>query len=72
LKIPFLGRLRGAVSAAPGRPIPNSYWVQPGRWLAGEYPGAEDEAESARRIALLCAAGLDTFIDLTEAGEREP
>lgn len=72
MKIPFLGRLRGAVSAAPGRPIPNSYWVQPGRWLAGEYPGAEDEAESAQRIALLCAAGLDTFIDLTEAGEREP
>jgi hypothetical protein len=28
----------------PDRPLPNTYWVIPGRLLAGEYPlGADDE-----------------------------
>ena len=27
----------------PARPIPESYWVLPGRLLAGEYPGARDQ-----------------------------
>jgi ADP-ribosylglycohydrolase len=50
-------------------PIPNSYWVEPGRLLAGEYPGPVSQAEAMDRIQRLLAAGVNTFIDLTEEGE---
>jgi ADP-ribosylglycohydrolase/protein-tyrosine phosphatase len=50
-------------------PIPNSYWVQPGRLLAGEYPGSMSRAEAMERLQRLLAAGITSFIDLTEEGE---
>jgi hypothetical protein len=50
-------------------PLPNSYWVVPDRVLAGEYPGALDEAEASERLDRLQKAGIDSFIDLTEEGE---
>jgi hypothetical protein len=37
------------------------YWVVPGRLCAGEYP--------LEQLDLLRAAGIDTFVDLTEEGE---
>ena len=49
------------------RPDPNTYWVQPGRFLAGEYPGAPDAKETREKIAAFLEAGITTFIDLTEA-----
>ena len=54
------------------RPLPNSYWVVPDRVLAGEYPGALDEAEARLRLRRLREAGIDSFIDLTEEGELPP
>lgn len=54
------------------RPLPNSYWVVPNRVLAGEYPGALDEAQARLRLARLSDAGIDSFIDLTEDGELPP
>lgn len=54
------------------RPIPNSYWVEPGRLLAGEYPGSRDEAIGRAKLRRLLAAGVNTFIDLTEAHELPP
>ena len=54
------------------RPLPNTYWVIPGRLLAGEYPGAADDTEARRRLARLHQAGVDSFIDLTEDGELPP
>ena len=54
------------------RPLPNTYWVIPGRLLAGEYPGGADDAEARRRLARLHEAGLDSFVDLTEDGELPP
>jgi protein-tyrosine phosphatase len=70
--VKFLRRLTGGgAEAGPARPLPNSYWVQPGQLLAGEYPGSPDDEEMAERLARLLAAGIDTFIDLTEPGERE-
>jgi hypothetical protein len=54
------------------RPIPESYWVEPGRLLAGEYPGNFDEQKARRRIDAFLEAGLDTFIDLTRRGELYP
>jgi hypothetical protein len=53
-------------------PIPNSYWVVPGKFLAGEYPVNGDNEETDRRIAAYLNTGIDTFIDLTEAGELAP
>ena len=53
-------------------PLPNSYWVEPGRILAGEYPGGAGEQATLDRIGKLCAAGINCFIDLTEPGECEP
>jgi hypothetical protein len=54
------------------RPLPNTYWVIPGRVLAGEYPGADNDTEARARLARLQEAGIDSFVDLTEDGELPP
>ena len=53
-------------------PIPDSYWVVPGRLLAGEYPGAQDAAAARRKLRLFLTAGFTFFLDLTEECELEP
>jgi hypothetical protein len=53
-------------------PIDESYWVEPGRFLAGEYPGHFDPERARRRLDALLGAGLDTFIDLTKPEELHP
>ncbi len=53
-------------------PLPNSYWVVPGRLLAGEYPASNVLAETDARIERLLQAGIDTFVDLTAPGELPP
>lgn len=55
----------------PGRPFANSYWVEPGRLLAGEYPGGRTPEETRERIGRLLAAGVDFFLDLTGPDELE-
>jgi len=57
---------------APPPPLENTYWVEPGRLLAGEYPGAGPEQVARARIRKLLDAGIGCFIDLTEPGELEP
>lgn len=55
------------------KPIPESYWVLPGRFLAGEYPALRyDESRTRQRLTAFLNAGFDTFIDLTCEGERPP
>jgi Cyclin-dependent kinase inhibitor 3 (CDKN3) len=54
------------------RPIPESYWVEPGRFLAGEYPAHYNEELTRRQIDALIEAGFDTFIDLTGPNETLP
>ena len=54
------------------RPISASYWVEQGRFLAGEYPGHPQEYLLRQRVIAFLRAGFDTFIDLTQEGEREP
>lgn len=54
------------------RPLPNCYWLPESHLLAGEYPGALKPEEAARKLQLLCEAGVNTFIDLTQPGELEP
>lgn len=54
------------------RPISESYWVVPGRLLAGEYPAEPDDEPTRKRIDALIEAGFDTFIDLTRPHETWP
>lgn len=54
---------------ADHRPISESYWVEPGRFLAGEYPAHFDTEKTRKRIDALLEAGFDTFIDLTKPNE---
>jgi hypothetical protein len=56
----------------PTRPISESYWVEPGKLLAGEYPGRYNYEETRQRIDSLLEAGFDTFIDLTRPNETIP
>jgi len=52
------------------RPILESYWVVPGRILAGEYPATSYSPERARqRIAALLQDGFNSFVDLTSPAE---
>jgi hypothetical protein len=55
------------------KPISQSYWVLPGQFLAGEYPGlGYDQAGTRQRLAAILRAGFDSFIDLTNENERPP
>jgi hypothetical protein len=54
------------------RPISESYWVETGRLLAGEYPAKFDEETTRKRVDALLEAGFDTFIDLTNPNETFP
>jgi hypothetical protein len=47
----------------------HAWWVEPGRLLAGEYPGSLSDVKARKKIRLLVEAGIDSFVDLTEAGE---
>lgn len=54
------------------RPIAESYWIKPGCFLAGEYPGQYNQEHSRKRIDALIEAGFDTIIDLTKPNETIP
>jgi hypothetical protein len=51
------------------RPNPLSYWVKPGELLAGPYPGARSEERAREKLQRFRAAGITSFVDLTEEGE---
>ena len=59
-------------SNIPDRPSRNSYWVVPGRFAAGEYPGAWGSTDAAARLKSLLEAGIDHFVDLTQHDELLP
>ena len=54
------------------RPVRESYWVKPGRFLAGEYPAAPFIGRARARIGGLLDIGINTFIDLTIPKELPP
>ena len=57
------------VRTDPARPLPESYWVIPDRFLAGEHPGQFSDKNTGEQLGALLAAGIDTFIDLKPPGE---
>lgn len=56
-------------AASPAKPLANSYWVRPGRLLAGEYPLTRSDDDSAVRLQDLLLAGINCFINLTAVEE---
>ena len=53
-------------------PFPNSYWLEPGRILCGEYPRDFDDLEDHEGMTSILQAGVSVFLDLTEEGELKP
>ncbi len=52
------------------RPIPESYWVVPGRVLAGEYPSSPNFRQALEKLQRFLDAGVTCFVDLTHP--RDP
>lgn len=56
----------------PARPIQESYWVIPGRLLAGEFPGRFEPTLTRQRLNAFLKLGLNAYVDLTRASELPP
>jgi protein tyrosine phosphatase len=52
-------------------PFHSSYWVIPGKLLAGCYPGAKDHKQAANKLTSLINAGVRHVIDLMEQDEND-
>ncbi len=52
-------------------PIPESYWVIPDQFLAGQYPTL-NETIARQRLESFLKAGITDFIDLTQPHELVP
>jgi protein tyrosine phosphatase len=55
----------------PPVPFPRSYWVVPGKLLAGCYPGAKDPKEATDKLTALINSGIRHVINLMEPDERD-
>lgn len=51
------------------RPMNESYWVEPGRLLAGEHPGHWEPGVMRRRLCGLLDAGIRSFVDLSNRAD---
>ena len=58
--------------ATASRPNPDTYWVIPGKFLAGEYPGDKELVKAREKINRFLEVGVRHFVDLTELGELVP
>ena len=50
--------------------LDDMYWVIPGYFLAGPYPGSQDERDTFRCLRSILQKKITYFIDLTEQGEN--
>lgn len=57
------------MTALPNVPFERSYWVVPGKLLAGCYPGDRDVDEAERKLKGLIDAGVRHVVNLMEAHE---
>ena len=48
----------------------HAWWVQPGRVLAGEYPGHTEQPSAFEKLSVLVDRGVRTFVDLTTPADR--
>jgi protein-tyrosine phosphatase len=49
----------------PHDAVLHAWWVEPGRLLAGEYPGARTPEKTRQKVQLIVDAGIDSIVDLT-------
>jgi hypothetical protein len=66
----YLLDLTGEVSRASRKqveavPFTRSYWVVPGKFLAGAYPGNPYETKAEEKLRSFLDAGIRCFVDLT-------
>ena len=52
-------------------PFPCSYWVIPGKLLAGFYPGSKDPKEATAKLTAIINVGIRHVINLMEPEERD-
>jgi len=52
-------------------PFPRSYWVIPGKFLAGCYPGAKDPKEATTKLTALINSGIRHVIKLMGPDETD-
>lgn len=52
-------------------PFDRSYWVTPGRFLAGYYPGDRQREMIKKKMASLLACGIRCIINLMEPDEQD-
>jgi len=52
-------------------PFGRSYWVVPGKFLAGCYPGSQFPQEHRKKLTGLLDAGIRTFVNLMEEDELD-
>jgi protein tyrosine/serine phosphatase len=52
-------------------PFERSYWVEPGRLLAGFYPGDSDPVEADYKLQALLDSGVSRIFNLMESGETD-
>jgi ADP-ribosyl-[dinitrogen reductase] hydrolase len=67
--IAFLADRLGATRVTPV-PLDRSYWVVPGKFLAGAYPGDLTPDKAEEKIRELISAGIRCIVDLTSEGDR--
>jgi hypothetical protein len=60
------------ISSGESKPFVNSYWVIPGIFLAGSYPGFDDNHTIRTRLTAFLKSGIDRFFDLTGENELPP
>ena len=53
----------------PSLPFPRSYWVVPGKFLAGAYPGSINPEEAKEKMKALIHSGIRSVINLMEKDE---
>lgn len=71
-EIEALAARLAALIEAPA-PLPRSYWVLPGKLLAGGYPGRASggrPGDAGADLGKILGSGVGAFVDLTEAGEE--
>jgi protein-tyrosine phosphatase len=54
----------------PALPFQHSYWVVPGKLLAGAYPGTVDSAMTPEHLSAMVDAGVTLVINLMKASEE--
>jgi hypothetical protein len=54
----LLSKQKESTKLHPSLPFPKSYWVIPGKFLAGAYPGSADPEEAKEKIKALTFCGI--------------